>query len=114
MTMPLTLKNRFRHVCWSLVVPFGLSVSVFTLGYGYTYCLDGSAYGTPFPVLRPSHYGSTLTSVFVGEIAGVPSEVFLPGVLANTVFWALSGAMLLAILPRPVYRVLFGEMSPKG
>ena len=77
--------------------------SMLSLGYASAYCPDGVARGAPFAVLRPSHEGSTPNTIFVGEIARVPSEVFLPGLVANLVFWTAMAAVVLALLPRRLY-----------
>ncbi len=99
------LTRRLRQAPLDLTVLIATALSIFSLGHRYRYCLDGAAMGFPFPVLRPSHEGSTLVTVFVGEIAEVPSEVYLPGVIGNILFWAALAIVVLAVVPRRLYRL---------
>ena len=70
----------------------GVVLSALSLGHASAFCADGPARGAPFVVVRPAHE-ITVSSIFVGAVDKVPSEVWLPGFAGNLLLWSAVGAL---------------------
>ena len=78
----------------------GASLAMLTLAHSYTYCLDGPARGLPFSIIRPSHQGTTSTTIFIGEIESVPMELNLVGMFVDVVVWSALAAAVWMVAQR--------------